>query len=326
MYLPNNPLALMLSALAVLYLLAAPRPTDPDAATPAASSDTVVPAPADLPCTLPNAHAEAAKLARPPLTAPMDTSPRMVRRADNTYACRAHPGAEWGPCVFKAQDGEDYEYLRRFSEPFPQGARNLIVEAGAWDGIGFSTSWFFEHHLGWRALHFEPSPRNFPNLQRNRPGAANVERALCAPDFEQRLTWIDQNWDSPSGGAAGGAVGGIEALMAPGFHAHFHTEAEFAAGRSVRTNVTCGPLWCYLRRLGVTEVALFVLDVEGAELEALRAFHWDEVRVQTWIIEADSHAPGKNNAVRDMMRAHGYRLEIIGRNDWFFLETTVKTG
>lgn len=266
----------------------------------------------------------AALRAKPDLPVPPGLD-RLRRVSPDKYRCRARgpwdePKEHWDNCVFRAQDGEDLLYLGRIKASpgrtrpiYPVGPTYLIAEAGAWDGVRFSTTWFFERHLGWRALHFEPSPRNFPALVSNRPGTINVQRALCAAPLEHEMTFVDQAW--PDG--SGGAVGGIEELMAPSFRTHWHPPNEFASGRSERKPVLCGPLACYLRRLGVRYVDLFVLDVEGAELEALRGFNWDEVRVDTWVIEADTHAPAKNEAVRAIMRERGYRFENVGRNDWF---------
>ena len=219
------------------------------------------------------------------------------------------------PCVFRAQDGEDRQYLDLIPNRniLPRGPSNVIVEIGAWQGTAFSTSWVFEYALHWRAVHFEPSSQNFERLVVNRPRATNINRAVCAGPDERVITWYEQNL----AGYGGGAVGGIDASFSPHFRAEYHNDAEIAAGRSVRTNVTCGPLWRYLDALGLRHIQLFVLDVEGGEYEALRGVRWDMVQVDTWIIEADGHAPVKDASVRALMQVNGYRVKRIGRNDWF---------
>ncbi len=228
------------------------------------------------------------------------------RAKDGSYTCKGRSGVS--PCVFRAQDGEDRLYADRLKS-FPVGPENTILEMGALDGVTFSSTWFFEYHLGWRAVHFEPSAKNFPRLTRNRPGAINIQRALCAHDDERSVAWIEQR--------DVGGVNGIEALMAPAFKNHYHPAAEFAAGRSAMTNVTCGPLWRYLQMLGIRTVALWILDVEGAELEVLRGFRWNEVAVETIVVEEDGLAPMKDAQVRALVTSHGYTHEKVGRNGWY---------
>ncbi len=228
------------------------------------------------------------------------------RAANGSYTCNG------GACVFRAQDREDRVYMDR-QTTFPVGPTNTILETGALDGVTYSTSWFFEYHLGWRAIHFEPSPRSFHLLARDRPGAINIQRALCSRDDERPVAWIAQPHS--------GAVDGIEALMAPSFKEFWHPPKAFAEGKSVHTNVTCGPLWRYLAMLGVRHVNVWVLDVEGAELDALRGFRWENVVVDTLVVEEDGRAPAKDAAVRALITARGYTHETIGRNGWYTRNT-----
>lgn len=220
------------------------------------------------------------------------------------------------PCWFRAQDGEDRIYLEMLprDKPLPRGPDHVIVESGAWQGTDFSTSWVLEYALDWRVVHFEPSTQNFERLVANRPRATNIHRALCSLPDETQVKWLEQNL----AGYGGGAVGGMDEHMAPSFRVDYHSEAELAAGRSARTMATCGPMWRYLDTLGLRHIDLFVLDVEGAELEALQGFHWDIApTVDTWVIEADGRRREKDAAVAQILVAHGYRHKHIGRNDWF---------
>lgn len=281
------------------------------------------------PCASPVALSAAAPLPQappqpsppsPPSQSPPPPPYTRMERTGNTLHCSPVP------CRFRAQDGEDRLYLDAVlrtlpvGQPLPRGPGHLIVEMGAWQGTDFSTSWVFEYALDWRVVHFEPSAQNFERLVANRPRATNIHRAACAGPEETTVRWLEQNLP----GFGGGAVGGIEALMAPSFRDHFHSAGERAAGRTVPANVTCGPMWRYLDAVGVRHVDLFVLDVEGAELDALHGFRWDMVTVDTWVVEADGRAPAKDAAVAAMMTAQGYRAQRIGRNDWFSKTLTIQ--
>ncbi|CUI15206.1 transmembrane protein, putative [Bodo saltans] len=58
---------------------------------------------------------------------------------------------------------------------------------------------------------------------------------------------------------------------------------------------------------------MFILDVEGAELEVLSSLRLDEIPVHFFLIELDGKAPEKDARVRCILRKHRY--EPIGRLD-----------
>ena len=50
---------------------------------------------------------------------------------------------------------------------------------------------------------------------------------------------------------------------------------------------------------------LLSLDVEGAELIVLNSMDWS-IQVHVWMIELDGTNPAKDDAVRGLLRSHGY--------------------
>jgi hypothetical protein len=204
---------------------------------------------------------------------------------------------------YKAQDGEDRFALDSFFSGVHGG---LILESGALDGVLFSTSWLFEHALGWRAIHVEASASNYARLVSNRPGALNIHAALCKEPASLHLLAHDASLPN--------AVGGIWEFMAPGFRKIWWPDVTDVD--SLPT-VACLPLAPLLALFGIRHVDFWVLDVEGAELEVLRATDFTKVSFGVIVIETDGHEPSKDQEVVSLLEAHGYvNFGQLKRNTW----------
>ena len=84
---------------------------------------------------------------------------------------------------------------------------------------------------------------------------------------------------------------------------------------------------------GITHVDFWVLDVEGAELEVLRVFDFAAVSVDVVVVEVDRTNQAKDDAVRAVLRASGYRRHDAAdgtkagqRSDWFVREGFVPSA
>jgi FkbM family methyltransferase len=84
-------------------------------------------------------------------------------------------------------------------------------------------------------------------------------------------------------------------------------------------NVTTVTLAHILARAGAPEFIHFIsLDIEGAELEALRAFPFDRYRVGAWTIEHNREEP-KRSGIAALLAQHGYRRVNEWHQDDFFV-------
>jgi hypothetical protein len=83
--------------------------------------------------------------------------------------------------------------------------------------------------------------------------------------------------------------------------------------------VPCRPLGPLLSMFGVAHIDLWVLDVEGAELEVLKTFDFRAITVDVVCIEQDGGNPAKDAAVRELMDKEGFILDAMNqvRNDWY---------
>ena len=116
------------------------------------------------------------------------------------------------------------------------------------------------------------------------------------------------------GGAADGlprrrAVGGLEETLG-------RWNERVSDSRLVQfTTVTLGDI---LERAAAPSFIHFIsLDIEGAELEALRGFPFDRVRVGAFAIEHNEEEP-KRTQVISLLERHGYlRVHSYGQDDYF---------
>jgi FkbM family methyltransferase len=221
-------------------------------------------------------------------------------------------GADGYTTASKAQGREDVDAVDRF---FWGKTGGVIVESGAWNGVGFSTSHGLWQAAGWRSVHIEPAPASYAALVRNRPDALNIHAALC--DTVQTVHWIEHVGVPEMERVHLGAIDGIAEFMSEGFRAQFWPSVDFSR-LDDRPKIACRPLAPLLLQFGITHVDLWVLDVEGGELRVLSAMDLGAITVDVIVVEADGTAPDKDAGVIDTLKARGYdHVSHHARNDWF---------
>lgn len=126
----------------------------------------------------------------------------------------------------------------------------FFIDAGAFNGVDISNTYYLEKELGWNGICIEAGEENYQELIKNR-GCLCIKKALWTFDGIVRF---NQNWTV-------GRVGtGIE--------------IESICFKTLLRDVP--PIIDYIS-----------LDVEGDELEILMTFPWN-YRVRLWTIEHNS--------------------------------------
>jgi FkbM family methyltransferase len=217
----------------------------------------------------------------------------MTRR--ELYAARALrtdvPGT---PPVLRSQFGEDAFLLDLFAGQ----QTGFFVEAGAYDGLTLSTTSVLES-LGWRGLLVEPLPDRFEQCSRNRP-RSRVERfALGGPNASGTTTFEVAQGQGILDMASQRSVGEHQRKWVEGQQGTFRRiEVPLASLDSLLTPT--------LRDLSPSRgiVDLVVLDVEGAEAEALRGLDTARFGVRVFVIE--DLTGGDDVIIPGMLRERGY--------------------
>lgn len=223
------------------------------------------------------------------------------------------PGPHPNPSAVRATDWQsqdDEDWFAWFNYFYGRSGLT-VLESGALDGSLFSTSAGLVRSLGWRAIHLEPGLSNYRGLIGNRPESANFHVALCASERTLHTTNV------------GFAADGIVELMNEDTLGYFQPElfkALKANPNFIRTlpEIRCAPLHIILAPLCVSHIDLWILDVEGAELDVLQGVDFERIEIDVISAEAADNSPVKNALVIKLLESKGFVHEgYLGRNDWF---------
>lgn len=142
---------------------------------------------------------------------------------------------------------------------FKEKRDGFFVECGAFDGLTECTCKFFEDSLGWTGLNIEPTPYAFGRLSQNRPNCINENCALSSFTGKSKFT----NAIHPDLGVHFGN-GSLS-------HSEMHKNELINTGCKFETfEVDCVRFIDLLNKHSIKNIDLFVLDVEGHELDALQ--------------------------------------------------------
>jgi hypothetical protein len=174
---------------------------------------------------------------------------------------------------------------------FPGVRDGFFLDVGSSHGTIGSNSWALERR-GWTGLCVDPFPLHMEGR------TCRVFRDVVFSEAGRRLTFH----------AAGGLGGVDDTLPAWNTTAQHAPAVEFVS-------VTLRDI---LARAAAPAFIHFVsLDIEGAELEALRGFPFDTVRVGGWAIEHNREEP-KRSAIKALLAEHGYERVHTWRQDDYY--------
>jgi len=213
--------------------------------------------------------------------------------------------------VVRGDSGEEAYLWRQF---FWRKGGGIVFEMGGHDGYTKSISMSLEQSLGWKAYLVEPGPRNFHAMQQNRPLATNFNAAVCKEQKTLHFVELD-------------TVGGIMEFMPTGFIREFFPNDWISESGEKQwqlieaspdfTPVQCLPLSVLLRVAGLCHIDLFILDVQGAELDVLRSFDFLRTSVDVWAIEVE-HKDEDEREIRALLGDNGYQFHSKQANNLWF--------
>lgn len=135
----------------------------------------------------------------------------------------------------------------------------------------------------------EADPANYAHMQTNRPDATNLFGAMCLGDSIEFQSGVMS--------ATGGTVQDMSER---------HKE-RFIDGKKPVVTVPCMQVNTVLKEHNVQHVDVFFLDVEGGEYTVLQTIDFGgQVKIDMFVIEMDKSNPLKDEAIRAVLRSHGY--------------------
>ena len=161
-----------------------------------------------------------------------------------------------------------------FERFFPNLLGGVSLECGAYDGIQESSCNFFEESCGWNSVNIEASPPIYAQLVKNRPKSININAALSnrsgVDHFKHAIH--PHHGENFGNGSLTHLPAHYSELVSAGCHFREY---------QVRL-MTYGEL---LAETGLSRLDLFVLDVEGHELEVIEGMRKASVLPRLLCIE-----------------------------------------
>lgn len=237
--------------------------------------------------------------ARSNLKSSNESSIRVPIATSTVYECNKKPVDEMEASL-KSQAKEDQKLLGIFNGL----CGGKYLEMGALDGVRFSNTYVFQQEFGWNGVLVEGSPENFQKLVENRPKeVANVHAAVC--ETEREVHFVDGHK----------ATSGIWEFSSEAYRNQWWPDLKIED----IPPVSCLPLTKILDQKsgGYTFFDFYSLDIEGAELSALKSLDFNKYSFGVLFVEANKYFD-KNDELKSFIISKGYRfVELYERSFWF---------
>ena len=184
----------------------------------------------------------------------------------------------------------------------------VSIECGAFDGLTENCTKFFEENYNWKTINIEPLPHIFKKLEQNRPNSINLEIALsnidqisCFKNYKH--PYLQYDWGN----------GSITHT-----NAHKQQLDELCGYNNyVEIPVVCKTYKQIIEQLHIQHLDLFVLDVEGHELEVIDGMIGCDILPEIFVIEH-----GHSDAFVDKLNRLNarYKLDYISYANSYFIK------
>jgi FkbM family methyltransferase len=179
----------------------------------------------------------------------------------------------------------------------------FFVDIGAYDGVTFSNSYFFEKHRHWQGICVEPIPDMYAKLAQNR---SCICVHGCISDTENEASFTE--------------VRGLPQMLS-GLTHFFDQKHKDRIAREIRErggevqtiHVPCYTLQNLLERHAVTKIDYLSLDTEGSEYAIVQTIDFSKVEIDYLTIENNN----QDRRIRTYLKAHGYQLVRKDCDDLF---------
>ena len=194
-----------------------------------------------------------------------------------------------GRARYSGEIGQDKWVLEKV---FPGVTNGFFVDVGSGHGTIGSNSLSLEQR-GWTGLCIDP----FPIYMEGRTCRVFKEVVFSKPGLVMAF-------------AQAGGLSGLSDTLG---------KWNEKAAKAPTVNLTTVTLDDLLARANAPSFIHFMsVDIEGAELEALRGFPFDRIRVGAWVIEHNREEP-KRTLIQALLASHGYRRVHDYRQDDFYV-------
>lgn len=186
------------------------------------------------------------------------------------------------------------------AEVFKQKLSGYFLDFGAFDGFLLSNTYYLERNLGWSGICVEPNPEYYAQLCKVR-NCTSVNVALW-PDSRMGLEFVDAHGLSCFPNMIDGDS---------------HSKLRRSIVRKTIIVDTLNPTELLDRFSAPTLIEYMSLDVEGAEMDVLKAIDLDKYKIALMTIE-HSDQPDRRKALNEHLSKFGYEALNNNCDDYFF--------
>ncbi|QEG34722.1 FkbM family methyltransferase [Bythopirellula goksoeyrii] len=205
--------------------------------------------------------------------------------------------------AYCSQHGEDI----LLDKVFAGQKEGYYVELGSHDGVHLSNTYYFEQR-GWSGLLVEAHSGLFDALKTNRKGSTCIRAAVSEEDGEVVF------YETPRGSLS---------TFDPAQRDYFIQRRSEVTAHSYReTKVRTARTTTLLDEARApATIDIMSIDIEGAELAALRGLDFDKYNVRVLVVESDHKQHEAESMVRKLLTAQGYEIaRTIGVNSFWVRE------
>ena len=169
---------------------------------------------------------------------------------------------------YNSQFGED----KHLNDNYFKSKRGLTyLEMGAMDGVKYSNTKFFEDHLAWSGILIEPHPNNFYALQHTRPFNKNYNALISDKEEDVEFIYTDSYHSS---------VSCVKETMPKDHDVNYFNKVDNKVIKMKPQRMDK-----IFKDAEIDHIDLFILDVEGHELNVLKTINFEEISIGVFMIE-----------------------------------------
>lgn len=207
----------------------------------------------------------------------------------------------WGNAEYYSQYGQD----RLVDEFFKKKTNGTFIEIGAYDGVKFSNSYFFEKNRNWSGICIEPVLENYRKLEQNR-SSININACVYSNTGELDFTKVEGYADMLSG-------------VSKDYHqkhkSRIKENIKNLGGNQTVIKVKSITLNEVIEKHQLKEIDYCSIDTEGSEYEVLCGFDFEKYPVKIFSIE-NNYSDARIN---ELMLKNGYVLYKIIECDEIYI-------
>lgn len=194
--------------------------------------------------------------------------------------------------MFHSQDKQD-EILEK--NVFKGYKRGIFVDVGAWDGVCYSNTLFFEREREWSGIHIEPIQAQYEELVKNRPNAVNLNVAVS--DFEGQTEFLSISGDT-------GMLSGIKSNYDTRHLQRIEKETIQNNTQATTVTVPVRRLDSIFKEHNVQRVHYLSIDAEGSEMQIMRSIDFESTYID--VIGFENNYPDKTKPIIEFLQQKGY--------------------